>query len=74
MQGNLDGAIEEVAPVLALAPERRVATVTAYVDNINRRLSHPQFIGNKRVAELRQQLWEFNSTALLEADLIKESG
>lgn len=73
MQGDLDGAVEEVTPMLTLAPERRVATVTAYVDNLDRWLRHSEFQGNKSALELRQQLREFNVTALAENESQKES-
>jgi tetratricopeptide (TPR) repeat protein len=73
MQGDLDGAIEEVTPMLTLAPERRVATVTSYVDNLDHRLGQSQYRGNKSALELRQQLREFNSAALLEHESTKES-
>jgi tetratricopeptide (TPR) repeat protein len=64
MQGDLDGALEQVTPMLTLDPERRVATVTAYTDNLNQRLSDPQYRGNKKVEELRQRLQEFRTLAL----------
>lgn len=66
MQGALDGAIEEVTPMPTLAPGLRVATVTNYIENLDRRLNNPRFRDSKRAIELRQQIREFNSAALLE--------
>jgi hypothetical protein len=63
-KGSLDGAVEEVRPVLTLSPELRVATVTGYIDNLDRRLSRPPFRNSPTAKELRQQLQAFNSAAL----------
>lgn len=73
MQGNLDGVIEEVTPTLTLAPERRVATVTAYADRLRRRLNQPKYRSDKRALELQEQLREFHATALTEDGSEKES-
>jgi hypothetical protein len=64
MKDSLDGAIEQVTPVLPLPPELRLATVTGYMDNLDRRLSRPRFEGSKSAAELRREIQEFNSAAL----------
>lgn len=63
-KGALDMAVSEVTPVLDLAPELRIATVTAYMDKLDRQLSQPRFTGNRDAAELRQSIHDFTSTAL----------
>jgi transcriptional regulator with XRE-family HTH domain len=65
-QGSLDAAIEEVRPVLSLAPELRVSTVTAYMDRLDSQLRLPQLNGNKAAAELRSDIRDFNAAALLD--------
>jgi hypothetical protein len=67
LKGSLEAAIDEVKPVLTLAPELRISTVTAYMDRLDRQLSEPRFSGDNDVAEFRQGIRDFNSEALLEA-------
>jgi hypothetical protein len=62
--GSLDGTVQEVAPVLALPPELRMATVTAYIDQLDQRLAHIRFQGSKVATELRKNLREFNASAI----------
>jgi hypothetical protein len=64
MKGALDGAAEQIAPMLTLAPEFRVATVTRYLADMDRRLEHRRFRGSAVAAELREQIRQFNSAAL----------
>jgi hypothetical protein len=64
MTGSLDGALHEVTPVLALPPELRMATVTAYIDRLDQRLAHTRFQGSKVANELSKNLKEFNSNAV----------
>jgi len=64
LNGSLDGAVAEVTPVLTLPADRRVSTVTGYMDNLARRLRHPTLNGNKNAAELRRGIIEFNEQAL----------
>lgn len=63
-KGSLEAAITEVTPVLELAPELRISTVTAYIDRLDRQLGHSQFTGNNDVADFRQRIEYFRSTAL----------
>jgi tetratricopeptide (TPR) repeat protein len=65
MKGSLDAAIDEVTPVLALPPELRISTVTAYLEKLDRQLREPRFDGDSDVAALRQRIQDFNSAALL---------
>lgn len=43
--GELEGAAEELAPVLELPPEFRIATVTGWLDDLRRRLGAYQYVG-----------------------------
>jgi predicted amidophosphoribosyltransferase len=64
LNGSLDATINEVAPVLELAPELRISTVTAYMRQLDGHLSDPRFRGNGDVTRLRQNIQEFNSVDL----------
>jgi hypothetical protein len=64
MKGSLDGAIEEVTPVLTLAPELRVATVTAYLKNLDKRLDQQHFEHSNEALALREQIRAFIATSL----------
>jgi hypothetical protein len=64
MKGDLDGALEEITPVLALAPEFRMATITGYTSHMDRRLRQRRFQGDVTAMEIRQKIQEFNSAAL----------
>jgi transcriptional regulator with XRE-family HTH domain len=61
---DLDAATAEVAPVLKLPPELRVATVTAYTDNLSRRLAAPRLRGVRQAEELRAAALQFAAEAL----------
>jgi hypothetical protein len=65
MKDSLDGVAEEVAPVLALAPEFRIGTVTGWLTDLDRRLSQRRFAGSRISGDLRQRIADFNSVALL---------
>lgn len=62
MLDGLDGAAGQVAPVLELAPEMRIGTVTGYLESLDRMLSQPRFAGSALAAGLRQQISDFNSS------------
>jgi len=68
MKGSVDGAAAEVAPVLALPPGMRVATVTAYTERIRKRLGNPRFNGAAGVRELMEDLAAFRAGALVHAE------
>ncbi len=59
-----DGAAEQVRPMLGLTPGLRVATVTGWLADLDRRLADRRYSGIPVAAELRQQIREFNTTAL----------
>lgn len=65
MKGSLDAAIDEVTPVLALPPQLRISTVTAYMEKLDRQLREPRFDGDSDVAKFRQRIRDFNSAAFL---------
>jgi transcriptional regulator with XRE-family HTH domain len=65
MKNSLDGATEEVNPVLDLHPNLRIDTVTGYLRNLSHLLNQSQFSNSKTAAELKEQIREFNSTATL---------
>lgn len=64
LKGSLDAAIDEVTPVLALAPELRISTVTAYMHKLDHALGDPRFHGNRDAAQLREVVQGFNSESL----------
>lgn len=68
LKNSLEATIDEVEPVLTLAPELRISTVTAYMRQLDRHLCDPRFQGNGDVAELRQNIQDFNSVALSPGD------
>lgn len=61
MKGSLDGAAEELIPVLELAPNQRIHTVTGYLDEISRVLQAPLFAGSRLAAQIREQIGEFST-------------
>ncbi len=62
MLDSLDGAADQVAPVLKLDPEMRIDTVTGYLEGLDRMLSQPRFAGSGLTAGLRQQISDFNAS------------
>ena len=62
MLDSLDGAAAQIAPVLELAPEMRIDTVTGYLRTLDQMLSQPRFAGSALAAALRQQIGDFVST------------
>jgi transcriptional regulator with XRE-family HTH domain len=63
-QGDLEAASAEARQVLDLPPDLRVATVTAYANNLSRRLRNPCFRTNKLAGELMRELRDFTLEAL----------
>ena len=61
MLDSLDGAAAQIAPVLELAPEMRIETVTGYLRTLDQMLSQPRFAGSGQAAVLRQQISDFTS-------------
>jgi hypothetical protein len=67
MKGSLDGAVDEVEPMLALEPEFRMATVTRYLEDLASRLQQRRFQKSPVATNLLHQIREFNAGALTEA-------
>jgi len=61
MLDSLDGAATQIAPVLQLAPEMRIETVTGYLRTLDQMLSQPRFAASGQAAVLRQQISDFTS-------------
>jgi hypothetical protein len=61
MLDSLDGAVAQIAPVLDLAPEMRIGTVTGYLRTLDQMLSRPRFVDSSQAALLRQRVSDFLS-------------
>ena len=61
MLDSLDGAAAQIAPVLDLAPEMRIDTVTGYLHTLDQMLSQSRFADSALAAALRQQIGDFIS-------------
>jgi DNA-binding transcriptional regulator YiaG len=72
MMGELDGAAEQVAPVMSTPPEFRLATITNYLVDMEERLQHAPFHDSTVTASLREQIHDFVSTALPASDTGEE--
>jgi hypothetical protein len=59
-----DGAAEMVRPMLDLPAGLRIATVTGWLADLDRRLADSRFAGIRASDELRQQIREFTNEAL----------
>jgi hypothetical protein len=61
MMDSLDGAAAQLSPVLELAPELRINTVTGYLKSLGSMLAQPRYAGSGLALKLREQIREFNS-------------
>jgi hypothetical protein len=61
---DLQGALAEITPVMTLAPEYRMATITAYTAQIDKRLQQRRFAHNVTATDIRSRVREFNAEAL----------
>jgi hypothetical protein len=64
MKGALDGAAEEIASMLTLEPEYRIATVTRYLAQLDHRLRQRRFRHSREACDIRDRIREFNAGAL----------
>jgi hypothetical protein len=64
MSGSVDGAAEEIEPVLDLSREFRLATLTAHMTTVERLLLSRRFRGSGEAARLRERIGEFNRNPL----------
>ncbi|WP_160161027.1 helix-turn-helix transcriptional regulator [Actinomadura sp. K4S16] len=64
LKGDLEGTAEQLTQLLTLDPGMRLATVTRYVADLDRRLSHPRYRDTSLAVQLRAQIRDFNAAAL----------
>jgi transcriptional regulator with XRE-family HTH domain len=64
MSGAVDGAAEEIEPVLDLSPEFRLATLTAHMTTVERLLVSRRFRDSAEAARLRERIDEFNRNSV----------
>lgn len=53
-----------IAPVMNLAPEYSMATITAYTTQIEKRLQRRRFLRDSTAVAIRSRVHEFNAKAL----------
>ena len=63
-QGQLDGTAEQIGPVLAMAPDMRIATVTGWLHDLDTELRTGQHASSPLAVTMRQQIRNFTATAL----------
>jgi hypothetical protein len=63
LKDSLDGAAEQLAPVLELPPDQRIRTVTGYLEEAAAMLEDRRFTGSSTGAALRERITEFISAA-----------
>jgi tetratricopeptide (TPR) repeat protein len=64
LKGDLEGTAEQLAEMLTLERGMRLATVTRYLGDLDRRLKRPRLQGSPLADQLRQQIRDFNAAAL----------
>jgi hypothetical protein len=64
LKDSLDGAIEQVTPMLAMPPEFRIATVTGWLADLDRHLFGRRYGSSPAASCLRQQIRDFTANAL----------
>ena len=63
-RGQLDGAAEDIAPVLAMAPDMRIATVTGWLHDLDSELRTGRHASSPIAVSLRHQIRDFTAAAL----------
>ncbi|QXJ20655.1 helix-turn-helix transcriptional regulator [Actinomadura graeca] len=71
LQGDLDDALGELAPILALPEEQRLATLASRFGEVDQHLAHRRFSGSRAVLELREQITEYRAGALTAKAIMK---
>jgi hypothetical protein len=61
MMDSLDGAAAQISPVLELAPELRINTITGYLESLGSMLGQGRYAGSYLAGVLMEQIREFNS-------------
>ncbi len=64
LKDSLDGAVEQVTPMLAMPPEFRIATVTRWLAELDHHLSSRRYASSPIASSMRQQIRDFNANAL----------
>jgi hypothetical protein len=64
LKDSLDGAVEQVTPMLAMPPEFRIATVTGWLADLDHHLYGRRYATSSTASGLRQQIREFTANAL----------
>jgi hypothetical protein len=64
MTADLDGALAEITPVMTLAPEFRMATITGYTRQIDQRLRQRRFLRDGTAMAIRSRIRDFHAAAL----------
>jgi tetratricopeptide (TPR) repeat protein len=72
LRRDLDGATEELAPVLDMPPDFRIATVTGWLADLDAQLARGPHAGSPAAAVLRRQIRDFTAAAL--PSVTKETG
>ena len=64
LAGRVDGAVNELAPILGMPPEQRLTTLTTRLGDVDRQLRHRRYDGSTVVAALRQQIAGYRAQAI----------
>jgi hypothetical protein len=64
LRGQLDGTADELASVLDMPPEFRIATVTGLLADLDARLAHGLHADSAVTASIRRQIRDFTAGAL----------
>jgi hypothetical protein len=64
MRDDLEGALREFEPVRTVSPEFRMATITGYTSQMDKRLRQRKFQRSPIAVQIREQIRQFNSAAL----------
>lgn len=64
MLGDLNGAADQIVPAMGMSPALRMATITSYLVQMDKRLQDRRFHGSDTAADLREQIRNFNAGAL----------
>ena len=64
LKDSLDAAAAQLGPVLELPPELRIQTITGYLEEVSAILAERRFADSSLGAGLREQISEFNASAV----------
>jgi hypothetical protein len=66
MKNSLDGAAEQLGPVLGLPPDQRIRTVTGYLDEVSAMI-RARFAGSPLAARLDEEIRQFTAAGVTAA-------